>query len=191
LRHCRKRTCVLNVKRASQRMPEVERQGSRWRGGLFLIIAAFVVVLDQISKLWVRSHLELYETIPLVGCLSLTSVRNTGSAFGLFANQAFLLILVAIVGLVAILLFYRYLSKSNILGVSALGFIFGGAVGNLIDRLRFGYVTDFVDVRLWRDFHWPAFNVADSAITVGSIMLAIFIFFTLRKGDGSSSGARS
>ena len=172
-------------------MPEVERQGSRWRGGLFLIIAAFVVVLDQISKLWVRSHLELYETIPLVGCLSLTSVRNTGSAFGLFANQAFLLILVAIVGLVTILLFYRYLSKSNILGVSALGFIFGGAVGNLIDRLRFGYVIDFVDVRLWRDFHWPAFNVADSAITVGSIVLAVFIFLTFRKGDGSSSGARS
>ena len=172
-------------------MPEVERQGSRWRGGLFLIIAAFVVALDQISKLWVRSHLELYETIPLVGCLSLTSVRNTGSAFGLFANQAFLLILVAIVGLVTILLFYRYLSKSNILGVSALGFIFGGAVGNLIDRLRFGYVIDFVDVRLWRDFHWPAFNVADSAITVGSIVLAVFIFLTFRKGDGSSSGARS
>jgi signal peptidase II len=72
-----------------------------------------------------------------------------------------------------------------------LGLVFGGAVGNLIDRIRFGYVTDFVDVRLWRDFHWPAFNVADSAITVGSIMLAVFIFFTLRKRDGSSSKARS
>jgi signal peptidase II len=172
-------------------MPEVERQGSWWRGGLFLIIAALVIALDQISKLWVSSHLGLYKTVPVVGCLSLTHVRNTGSAFGFFANQAFLLTLVAIVGLVTILLFYRYLSRSNILGISALGLVFGGALGNLIDRLRFGYVTDFVDVRLWRDFHWPAFNVADSAITVGSIMLAIFIFFTLRKGDGSSSGARS
>jgi signal peptidase II len=172
-------------------MPEAERQGSWWRGGLFLIIAAFVIALDQITKLWVRSHLGLYETLPVIGCLGLTHVRNTGSAFGLFANQAFLLTLVAIVGLVAILLFYRYLSRSNILGVSALGLVFGGAVGNLIDRLRFGYVTDFVDVRLWRDFHWPAFNVADSAITVGSIMLAIFIFFTIRKGDGSSPGSRS
>ena len=172
-------------------MPEVERQGSWWRGGLFLIIAAFVVTLDQISKLWVSSHLELYETIPLVGPLSLINVRNTGSAFGLFANQTFLLILVAVVGLVTILLFYRYFSKSNILGISALGLLFGGALGNLIDRLRFGYVTDFVDVRLWRDFHWPAFNAADSAITVGSIMLVIFIFLAFRKGDGSSSGARS
>jgi signal peptidase II len=172
-------------------MPEVERQGSWWRGGLFLIIAALVVTLDQISKLWVNSHLELYETIPLVGCLSLTYVRNTGSAFGFFANQVFLLTLVSIVGLVTILLFYRYLSKSNILGILALSLIFGGAVGNLIDRMRLGYVTDFVDVRLWDDFHWPAFNVADSAITVGSIVLIIFIFLAFRKGDGSSSGARS
>jgi signal peptidase II len=150
-----------------------------------------VVALDQISKLWVSSHLELYETIPLVGCLSLTHVRNTGSAFGLFANQAFLLTLVAIVGLVVILLFYRYLSRFNILGILALGLIFGGALGNLTDRLRFGYVTDFVDVRLWGDFHWPTFNVADSAITVGSIVLAIFIFLAFRKEDGKASGARS
>jgi signal peptidase II len=172
-------------------MPEVERQGSWWRGGLFLTIVAFVVVLDQITKLWVRSNLGLYETLPLVGCLSLTYVRNTGSAFGFFANQTFLLTLVAVVGLVTILLFYRYLSRSSILGISALGLVFGGALGNLIDRIRFGYVTDFVDVRLWHDFHWPAFNVADSAITVGSIMLAVFIFLTFRKGDGSSSRARS
>ena len=172
-------------------MPEVERQGSWLRGGLFLIIAAFVIALDQISKLWVRSNLDLYETLPVIGCLSLTYVRNTGSAFGFFANQAFLLTLVAIVGLVTILLFYRYLSRSNILGISALSLVFGGALGNLIDRIRFGYVIDFVDVRLWRDFHWPAFNVADSAITVGSIMLAVFIFLRFRKGDGSSSKARS
>ena len=172
-------------------MPGIERQDSVWRGGLFLLIAAFVVALDQISKLWVRSNLELFQTVPITGCLSLTYVRNTGSAFGLFANQAFLLILVAIVGLVAILLLYRYLSRSSILVISALSLIFGGALGNLIDRLRFGYVTDFVDVRLWGDFHWPAFNVADSAITVGSIMLVIFICLAFRKGDGKSSGARS
>ena len=172
-------------------MPEVERQGSGWRGGLFLIIAAFVVALDQISKLWVRSHFNLNEMVPIVGCLSLTNVRNTGSAFGLFANQAFLLTLVAIVGLVAILLFYRYLSRISLLSSLLWVLVFGGAVGNLIDRVRFGYVTDFIDVRLWHNFHWPSFNVADSAITVGAIVLAVFIFRALRKGDVSSSGARS
>lgn len=172
-------------------MPGVNRHGSGWRAGLFLIIAALVVAIDQASKLWVRSLLDLYEVVPLVGPLSLTHVRNTGSAFGLFANQAFLLTLVAIVGLVTVLLFYRYLSRSSILGSLALGLVFGGAVGNLIDRVRFGYVTDFIDVRLWRDFHWPAFNVADSAITVGTIALAVFVFWALRKEDGNSSGAGS
>jgi signal peptidase II len=172
-------------------MPEVERQGSGWRGGLFLIIAACIVALDQISKLWVRSNITLYESVPIFGCVSLTNVRNTGSAFGLFVNQAFLLALIAIVGVVAILLFYRYFSKSSMLGVSALSLVFGGAIGNLIDRLRFGYVTDFIDVRLWHDFHWPSFNVADSAITVGSIVLVVFIFLTFRKADGSSSKDRS
>jgi len=92
---------------------------------------------------------------------------------------------------VAILLFYRYFSKSNMLGISALGLLLGGAVGNLIDRLRFGFVTDFIDVRLWGDFHWPTFNVADSAITVGSIMLAVFIFFTFGKSDGRTAKDRS
>jgi signal peptidase II len=168
-------------------MPEVERQGSGWRGAIFLIIAACVVALDQITKLWIRSHITLYESVPVIGCLSLNNVRNTGSAFGLFVNQGFLLALIGVVGVLAILLFYRYFSKSSLLGISALSLIFGGAIGNLIDRFRFGFVTDFIDVRLWRNYHWPTFNVADSAITVGSIMLLVFIFLTFRKTDGSSS----
>jgi len=114
---------------------------------------------------------------------------NTGSAFGLFANQAFLLSLVAIVGLVVILLFYRYLSEYSILGTFALGLVLGGAVGNLVDRFYFGgAVTDFIDVRLWHDFHWPVFNVADSAITIGTIALACFIFLAMKKENGHTSG---
>ncbi len=169
-------------------MPEVSRHASGWGLGSFLIIAAFVIALDQISKFWVRTYLELGEIVPVAGPLSLVHVRNTGSAFGLFANQVFLLTLIAVVGLVAVLLFYRYLLRSSLLGSTALGLVFGGAVGNLVDRIRFGYVTDFIDVRLWGDFHWPAFNVADSAITVGTIVLIIFIFWTLRKSNGNFSG---
>lgn len=169
-------------------MPEVSRHASGWGLGSFLIIAAFVIALDQISKFWVRTYLELGEIVPVAGPLSLVHVRNTGSAFGLFANQVFLLTLIAVVGLVAVLLFYRYLLRSSLLGSTALGLVFGGAVGNLIDRIRFGYVTDFIDVRLWGDFHWPAFNVADSAITVGTIVLIIFIFWTLKKSNGNFSG---
>ncbi|HIE17142.1 MAG TPA: signal peptidase II [Dehalococcoidia bacterium] len=172
-------------------MPEADRHRSEWRTGLFFIIAAFVVAIDQITKLWVRAHLDLNEIVPVAGCLSLTYVRNTGSAFGLFADQAFLLTLIAVVGLVAVLLFYRYLSQATTLGCSALGLVFGGAVGNLIDRFRFGYVIDFIDVRLWRDFHWPAFNVADSAITVGTIALVAFIFGALGRRDATSSSTGS
>lgn len=172
-------------------MPGVNRHGRGWRAGLFLLIAAFVAAIDQATKLWIRSHLPLGESLPEVGFVRLTHVQNTGSAFGLFANQAFLLTLVAIVGLVLILLFYRYLSEYGVLGMSALGLVFGGAVGNLIDRLRLGYVTDFVDVRLWYGYHWPTFNVADSAITVGTIALACFIFWALRKENGHFTGAGS
>ncbi len=169
-------------------MSGVNHHASRWRIVSFLIIAAVVAAVDQTSKSWVRANLDLNELVPVVGPLSLTHLRNTGSAFGLFANQAFLLTLGAIVGLLSILLFYRYLSRFNVLGsFLALGLVFGGAVGNLIDRVRFGYVTDFIDIRLWHGFHWPAFNVADSAITVGTISSVAFIFWILRKGDGKSS----
>jgi signal peptidase II len=171
-------------------MPGVNRYGSWWRGGLFLLIAAFVVAIDQITKSWVRSHLLPGESLPEVGFLSITYVGNTGSAFGLFAKQSLLLSIVAIVGIVMILLFYRYLSTYGILGTLALGLIFGGAVGNQIDRFRLGYVTDFILVRLWHNLYWPTFNVADSAITVGTIALACFIFLTLKKDDGKSSRAR-
>ena len=172
-------------------MPGVDRRDSGLRLGLFLLIAACIIALDQVTKLWIRSTIPLYETGPIIGRLALTNVRNTGSAFGLFVNQAFLLTLIAIVGVVAILLFYRYFSKSNMLGISALGLLLGGAIGNLLDRLRFGFVTDFIDVRLWGDFHWPTFNVADSAITVGSIVLVVFIFFTFGKSDGGTTKDRS
>ena len=165
-------------------MPEVDRRGSAaWRGGMFALIAACIVALDQVTKLWVRSNLTLSQSIPIFGPLSLTNVRNTGSAFGLFVNQAFLLAIIAIAGILTILLFYRYFSKSSMLGVSALSLVFAGAIGNLIDRLRFRYVTDFIDVRLWGDFHWPTFNVADSAITIGSIVMVVFIFTAFGKSD--------
>jgi len=138
---------------------------------LFVIVAALVVVLDQLSKLWVRGNLAPGELLPVVGHLALQHVQNTGSAFGLLANQTFLLIIVGIASLLVILLSLRYLSQVSILSMVSVGLIWGGAVGNLIDRLRFGYVTDFIDFRLWGSFHWPAFNIADAAITVGAFVL--------------------
>jgi signal peptidase II len=148
----------------------------RNRFRLPLIVAALAITLDQLSKLWVRDQFALGESLPITGRLSLTYVTNTGAAFGLLANQTFLLIVIGIASLFVILLLLRYLSPVTTLSRVAIGLMWGGALGNLIDRLRFGHVTDFIDFRLWGGFHWPAFNIADAAITVGVFTL-IYHFF--------------
>jgi signal peptidase II len=154
----------------------VSSDRQRRRLASFLIVAALVVTFDQLSKLWIRAHLALGESLPITGRLSLTYVGNTGSAFGLLANQTFLLTIVGIASLLLVLLFLRYLSRATTLSMVSIGLIWGGAIGNLVDRLRFGYVTDFIYFRLWGNFHWPAFNVADAAITVGVFVL-IYSFY--------------
>jgi len=142
----------------------------------FLVVASLVVTLDQLSKLWVRTYLELGESLRLTARLSLTHVGNTGSAFGLLANQTFLLIIIGIASLFVILLFLRYLPQVTTLSMASIGLIWGGALGNLVDRLHLGFVTDFIDFRLWGSFHWPAFNIADAAITVGVFLLIYSLY---------------
>ena len=156
--------------------PRVSPGIQRRRLGLFLIVAALIVTFDQLSKLWIRAHLALGESLPLTDRLSLTYVGNTGSAFGLLANRTFLLIIIGIASLLIVLLFLRYLSQVTTLSMVSIGLIWGGAVGNFIDRLRFGYVTDFIYLRLWGSFYWPAFNIADAAITIGVVVL-IYSFY--------------
>jgi len=153
-----------------------------WRYALiFAGIVALLLVLDIVTKEWIRANLPLGGSFPEVWRLNIVHIQNTGSAFGLFTNQAFLLSAVAIAGLVVVLLFFKYLKDLGFMGGLALSLIFAGALGNLIDRLRFGYVTDFLYVRLWGDVFWPAFNVADSAITVGAILLAFVALNSLGK----------
>lgn len=146
------------------------------RATLCLLIIASIIASDQLSKLWIRTHLSIGESLPLIGRLSLIHIRNTGSAFGLLANQTFLIIVISIAALLFILLFLRYISPTTTLSIVAIGLLMGGALGNLIDRLRFGYVTDFIYFRLWGDFHWPAFNIADASIVVG-VCLLIYSFY--------------
>jgi signal peptidase II len=160
---------------------------------LCLLVIALVSASDQLSKLWIRTHLAPGESLPIIDRLSLINIENTGSAFGLLANQTFLIITISIAGLLFILLFLRYLSPATTLSVVSIGLILGGAVGNLIDRLRFGCVTDFIYFRLWGDFHWPAFNIADAAITVGVFVL-IYSFYrsgVFRKAYGRDHGPQN
>lgn len=161
-------------------MPSKHEHMTWWQGLIFILIVSMIVTLDQISKEWIRAHIELGSSLPEMGCLSIVHIQNTGSAFGLFTNQAFLLSIVAIAGLVIILIFFKYLSELGFAGGIALSLIFAGALGNQIDRFRLGHVTDFIYVRLWGNIFWPAFNVADSAITVGAIALGIIALIGLK-----------
>jgi signal peptidase II len=140
--------------------------------------ALVVLVLDQVSKLAALRGLVLGVPVPVAdGFFSLTLVMNPGLAFGMLASTPTAwrwVVALLSIGALSILAVVgvRLLPTGGWATRVALGFIFGGAVGNLIDRGRFGAVVDFLDF-YWRDYHWPAFNVADSAISVGVALLAL------------------
>lgn len=144
-------------------------------------IASFVVIIDQLSKLWIMVNFSLYEQLTVIpGFFNLVYVTNTGAAFGFLAGdksrlRQIFFVGVAIVALGIIVYAYGHLKKQGKIFIYSLGLIGGGAIGNLIDRLRFGSVVDFLDFYLG-NYHWPAFNAADSAITVG---VALFLLGTL------------
>ncbi len=146
----------------------------------FAIIAGLVVVLDLITKQAVLARLPLFDTIVVIpGFFNLTHIRNPGGAFGFMAAGSqglrnVLFIGAATVAMGVIVYFYRNTPRTHPYLASALALIFGGAVGNLIDRLRFGEVVDFLDLYVGT-YHWPAFNVADSAITIGMTIFVVHV----------------
>jgi signal peptidase II len=161
-------------------MQKVNRLQGKWQGVVFLVIALLVAAADQLSKTWIRSYPPDGRAIFEAGFFRIIHIQNTGAAFGLFQGQSFALTIVALVGVVVILLFaflvYRHTPYlNNMLSRVALGLVLGGTVGNLIDRLCFGSVTDFIDFGFW-----PAFNIADSAITVGIIIFLYSLLFLTR-----------
>jgi len=141
---------------------------------LLAVVTAVILFLDQATKLYVDARFALYESVPVIrGWFHLTYIRNKGAAFGIFADNAVrvpFFIGVALVALLVIGWYLRRLRPDQGLAAFALALIFAGALGNLIDRVRLGEVIDFLDV-FWRHYHWPAFNVADSAICVGVALL--------------------
>ena len=157
---------------------------------LALIAAVTILVLDQVTKAIVARSMTLYESIPLLPFFSLTYVRNTGAAFGLLgglppAVRLPLFCLVTIGAVFALVSYLRDLRPDESLTAIALGGILGGAAGNLVDRIRFHEVVDFLHLH-YGGFDWPMFNVADSAITVG---VALVLIRSLRTADGPSADA--
>lgn len=144
--------------------------------GLMALIVSTILILDQLTKWQVTRTMRLHESISIIPDLfSITYIRNSGAAFGILAgsHSGFRLVFFGITSALALALLgtiYARLSPADWLGRVSVAAIFGGAVGNLIDRVRFGEVIDFLDFSLL-GYHWPAFNVADAAITVGVCFL--------------------
>jgi signal peptidase II len=143
------------------------------RNRAFFLIAVAVVVLDQLTKFLVKNTIQLYDSWPKQGFFRITHHQNTGAAFSIFPDSRIFLSIVSSVGILVVLYIALIFSRRFVFlrwrsSVVALGLMLGGTVGNWIDRVFVGHVTDFISV--WK---WPDFNVADSALVVGCILLAI------------------
>jgi len=157
------------------------------------LAAVALMIADQWSKAWIVAHFDLYEAKAVsVNFFHIVHIRNTGVAFGLLSNLnpkwVNPLLIVATVFAIAGVLAYIYLLPHRGPAPFGLGLILGGALGNLIDRARFGYVVDFLDVH-WHHHHWPAFNGADIGITAGVILLLLDILFWSKEEEGASRPA--
>ncbi|MCF7849670.1 MAG: signal peptidase II [Kiritimatiellales bacterium] len=133
---------------------------------LVILLGLGVLVLDQLSKQWIRDAFYYGESRPVIdGIFNLVYVRNPGAAWGIFGGQGILLILLSIVVLILLIVYRRSFLHDGLSHKIILGLMLGGIVGNLVDRIRFGWVTDFLDFHVGVH-HWPSFNVADSAICI-------------------------
>lgn len=144
----------------------------------YFILLILVAGIDQLTKYFIQNHMYLYESREMIpGFFNLVFVTNTGAAFSIFADvespaRHYFFVAIGVIALIGISVWYYSLRKENKYYAVCLGLIAGGALGNLIDRIHIGAVVDFLDFYI-KVYHWPAFNVADSAICVG---VALFIF---------------
>jgi signal peptidase II len=158
---------------------KVSRGKNRGKLRLLLIIAALVVAIDQLCKLWVRVNLPPTDRIVLLpGFLDLVHVENTGAILGLLSNHTEILIALGIAGAVIILVFLYYFPPATTAGMLSFALLLSGVVGNLIDRLHLGFVTDFISIHWLERFYWPPFNIADAAVVVG-VFILIYYFYKL------------
>ncbi|HXX75558.1 MAG TPA: signal peptidase II [Nitrospiraceae bacterium] len=163
---------------------------------LLALVAGTVIVVDQLTKLSIMQNMRLHESIPIIPNLfSLTYIRNPGAAFGLLAgsSNAFRTLFFGVTSLFALALLGTILVRlpaRDWTGQLSIAGILGGAIGNLVDRLQYGEVIDFLDVYI-DAYHWPAFNVADSAISVGVVFLIVHFAFEKKEARQVSSESPS
>jgi len=174
---------VGSATNALRPLSSVERRlGAAWSHWLaLLLVAGTAVAADQLTKWAVTSTLALGDGFHVVGPFSINHVRNTGIAFGLFSDSTSAVIVVTAVAVGAMVAFFARSAQRHPLLPVALGLVLGGSVANLLDRVRLGYVTDFLDLD-----YWPAFNLADTFITIGVALL--FVSFVVADRTSSSVG---
>lgn len=143
------------------------------------ILSIIIIFLDQITKYFAIANLKGNAASVIVpDFFKLVYVENYGAAFGILRNKKFLFIIITFIVVVAIAFFlFKYQDKLNIFMKIGSGLLLGGAIGNLIDRVRFGYVVDFVSFRFFNRYEYPVFNVADMAIVVGTLLILFLILF--------------
>ena len=158
------------------------RRSSRWMEPLLLFaVAAGIFIADQTTKALVMTGIGLNERVRVVGDLvQLWHVRNSGAAFSLFQGGTLLFLVVTVLALGMIVYFHREFRGRSPWLQALLGVILGGTAGNLVDRIRFGYVTDFVSVGVG-ELRWPTFNIADSSIVIGIGVLVAYLLLTDRR----------
>lgn len=148
----------------------------------FLLSVLVVFPLDQATKQWIVSNLAYAQRIEVIpGLFDITHVRNPGGAFSFFADapleqRLLFFIGTTVIAIILLLVFYAKLREDEVLSATALGVVLGGALGNLVDRVRYNEVIDFLDVHLLGGYTWPTFNVADSAIVIGVGLLILEVF---------------
>ncbi|MEW9123064.1 MAG: signal peptidase II [Thermotaleaceae bacterium] len=138
----------------------------------YLVIAA-IIILDQVSKFLVINQFDLHQSIPVINNIfHITYVRNYGAAFGILKHQKLFFVIMTTIVVIGIIFYIRKQSFVHAMMKYSLSLIVGGAIGNLVDRLSYGYVIDFFDFRVW-----PVFNIADMAIVIGAIFLCYYLIF--------------
>jgi len=157
---------------------------------ILLIIFIFLLAFDQGSKLFIEHNFPLHQSREVIkGILNITHIQNRGAAFGIMATRQGLTIFFVLISFLAIgliLYYYHRIEEEDLFTPFTLSLVFTGAVGNLIDRFRLGGVVDFIDFH-YRAWHWPAFNVADAAITIGVLLLAVKVLWGGKKAAKKGS----
>ena len=158
---------------------------------ILLVVSTVVLALDQVTKLYIDRTMDLHSSISVVeNFFNITYMRNRGAAFSFLSDFSYRLpffILVSLIAVAVILVVFRRLRPDQKFTAFCLALIFSGALGNLIDRIRLGEVIDFLDAH-WYQHHWPAFNVADSAICMGVFFLAVDMFMEERRQKSKKEG---